>query len=127
MTTDVPARTSAVSLVTLPAEVDMASIPAVRDELLSSVNRGGVHLIVDARDTTFIDSSGINALVRVRERTERLGGSIHLVAASRPVRRVLAITQLDRVIAVVSSVEEALRCTDHPELMHTCEVAAAPE
>jgi len=110
----------AVAIVKLPAEVDLASAPAVRDELLSSVNRGGVHLIIDATETTFLDSSGINALLRARERTERLGGSLHLVTTSRAVLRVLEITQLDRVIVVVPTVDSAQRCVEQPDTIHTC-------
>ena len=120
MTTDMPLRHDSVTVVTLPGEVDLVSIAAVRDDLFSSLNRGSVHLVVDARATTFLDSTGINALVRVRERAERMGGSIHLVTASPPVRRVLALTQLDRVVAVVTTMSAALQCAGSPATIHTC-------
>lgn len=124
MSTDLPTRPDLGTVVTLPAEVDLQSIAAVRDQLLSSVNRDGVHLIVDAGATTFLDSSGVNALVRARERTERLGGSIHVVTRSRAVLRVLAVTQLDRVLAVVPSVDDARACIARPETIHTCSADA---
>lgn len=120
MTTDHPGGNGQVSVVTLPDEVDLVTIGQVRDRLLSSVNRGGIHLVVDASGTVFMDSTGVNTLVRVRERTVRLGGSLHVVTRSRAVLRVLAITQLDRVLAVVPSLDEALRCASHPETIHTC-------
>lgn len=120
MTTDHPGGNDQVSVVTLPDEVDLVTIGQVRDRLLSSVNRGGIHLVVDASGTVFMDSTGVNTLVRVRERTVRLGGSLHVVTRSRAVLRVLAITQLDRVLAVVPSLDEALRCASHPETIHTC-------
>ena len=120
MTTDIPIRHDAVTVVTLPGEVDMVSIAAVRDDLFSSLNRGSVHLVVDARATTFLDSTGINALVRVRERAERMGGSVHLVTESPPVQRVLALTQLDRVVAVVPTMQAALECIATPATIHTC-------
>lgn len=119
MTTDLPMH-DALAVVTLPAEVDLVTSAAVRDDLLSTVNRGVVHLVVDARATTFLDSSGVNALVRARERTERLGGSIHVVTRSRQVLRVFSITQLDRVLAVVPTVEDARRCIQRPATIHTC-------
>ncbi len=83
-----------VSLVRLPPEVDLASAPALRDEMLAALNRDGVHLVADALDVTFMDSSGINALVRARERAAGLGGSLHVVTRSSAVRRVLQITGL---------------------------------
>ena len=120
MTTDIPMRPPTLAVVTLPVEVDVVTSASVRDDLLSTVNRGEVHLLVDARATTFLDSSGINALVRARERTERLGGSIHVVTESRPVLRVFSITQLDRMLAVVPTLEDARRCIEHSESVHTC-------
>lgn len=114
-----------IGVVTLPAEVDLGCAAELRDRLLATLNRGGVHLVVDASRVTFIDSSGVNALVRARERAERLGGSIHVVTTSRPVLRVLAVTQLDRVLAVVPTIETAQRCAAHPETIHTCVTGAA--
>lgn len=120
MTTDMPIRSEACTVVTLPAEVDLVTSSSVRDNLFATVNRGVVHLVVDARETTFLDSSGVNALVRARERTERLGGSIHVVTQSRPVLRVFSITRLDRVLAVVPTLEVAQRCIAQPQAIHTC-------
>jgi anti-anti-sigma factor len=97
----------------------------VRDQLLSSVNRGGVHLIVDATAVTFMDSSGVNALVRARERAEHLGGSIHVVTTSRAVLRVLQVTQLDRLMGVVPSLDAALACVSRPATIHSCSAPAA--
>lgn len=125
MSADVPGRARH-SVVRLPAEVDLGSASEVRDALLSAVNRGSVHLVVDATRTRFLDSSGLNALVRARERTDRLGGSLHLVTSCPAVLRVLALSQLDRVIAVVPTLAEAQRCTSHPETIHTCTSRTGP-
>lgn len=109
-----------VSVVALPHEVDLLTCADVRDQLLGSVNRGGIHLIVDVRETTFLDSSGVHALVRAHERTKRVGGSVHLVTRSQRLLRVLAITQLDRVIPVVSALDQAQTCCASPDTIHTC-------
>ena len=108
-----------VDVVRLPAEVDLQTAPHVRDALMASLNRCA-HLVVDATGVTFMDSSGINALVRAKERADRLGGSLHVVATGRPVLRVLAVTQLSRVLGVVPTTDEALRCVSAPETIHTC-------
>lgn len=110
-----------VTIVKLPAEVDLVVAGGLRDELLSSLNRDGAHLVVDATEVTFIDSSGINALVRARERAERLGGSIHVVTTSRPVLRVLEVTQLDHVMSVLPTMDDALDCLSRPAVIHSCQ------
>jgi stage II sporulation protein AA (anti-sigma F factor antagonist) len=114
-----PASGSA--LVHLPAEVDLASASDVRDDMLAALNRDGVHLVVDASDVTFMDSSGVNALVRARERATRLGGSLHVVTRSPAVRRVLQITGLEERLGVVGSIEAAHACLEHPDTVHTCD------
>ncbi len=108
-------------LVRLPQEVDLASAPALREEMLAALNRDGVHLVADALDVTFMDSSGVNALVRARERAAGLGGSLHVVSRSPAVRRVLQITGLVERLGLVGSVEEAYACLRQPGTVHTCD------
>jgi anti-anti-sigma factor len=112
---------SGVSVVQLPAEVDLASAAAVADQLLSTLDGEGVHLVVDATMVTFMDSSGVNALVRARGRTERLGGSLHVVSVAPAVVRVLQLTQLDRRLGLVPTLDDAFRCLSRPETIHTCD------
>jgi anti-anti-sigma factor len=109
-----------VVVVRFPAEVDLATAGPLRDQLLAALNRDGAHLVVDALDVTFMDSSGVNALVRARERAERLGGSLHVVSAAPAVTRTLQITQLERRLGLVATPEEAFGCLSHPETIHTC-------
>jgi anti-anti-sigma factor len=114
------------SVVRLPAEIDLANSSEVLASLLGTINRGGANLVVDARDVRFIDSSGLNALVRARERTEAMSGSLHLVAASRRLRRLLEITRLDRVLHRVDAVEDAITCLANPTGLHVCEGSTPP-
>ncbi len=109
------------SVVRLPAEIDLATAPAVRDDMMAALNRDGAHLLVDASDVTFMDSSGINALVRAHERAVALGGSLHVVAPGSAVRRVLQITALEQRLGVVGTLEAAYACVQHPETLHTCD------
>jgi anti-anti-sigma factor len=109
-----------VVIVRFPAEVDLNSAGPLRDQLLAALDRNGAHLVVDALDVTFMDSSGVNALVRAREQAGRLGGSLHVVSAAPAVTRVLQITQLDHRLGLVATPEEAFQCLSHPETVHTC-------
>lgn len=116
-----PDSSTGSSIVRLPVEVDLATAPAVRDALLAALNRDGIHLVVDAREVTFMDSSGVNALVRARERAGSLGGSLHVVTRNRAVRRVLQITGLEDRLGVVGSLDEAYACLRDPQTIHTCD------
>lgn len=115
-----PPKSPEVGVVHLPTEIDLQSAPAVRDELMASLNRCA-HLVVDATGVAFMDSSGVNALVRAKERADRLDGTVHVVATGRAVVRVLALTQLTRVLGVVPRTDVALRCVADPVPGHTCQ------
>jgi stage II sporulation protein AA (anti-sigma F factor antagonist) len=121
MTISESVAAGAFSIVRLPEEVDLGCAQQIRDTLLSTVNRGGVHLVVDARDVTFMDSSGINALIRARDRVELFGGSLHVVSERSAVRRVLELSQLDRVVHLVATMDRALSCVTDPDHIHTCD------
>jgi anti-anti-sigma factor len=117
---DLAVSPSLMGVVTLPPEVDLATAPAIRNQIESSLERGAIHVVVDTTAVTFMDSSGINALVRAKERAERSGGSLHVVATGRTVLRLLAVSQLDQVFAVVASVEAAAHCLSDPGTIHSC-------
>jgi anti-anti-sigma factor len=88
--------------------------------LLAAISRGGEHLIVDAQDVRFMDASGLSALVRARQRTESMQGSLHVVAPSPRLRRLLEISRLDRILRRVDSVDDAVACLAHPADEHRC-------
>jgi anti-sigma B factor antagonist len=123
MTISEPVTKGDFSIVSLPEEIDLANASEVLEALLSTINRGGTHLVVDAGDVTFIDSSGLNALIRARERTESMDGSFHLVAPSHRLIRLLEISRLDRVLRRVDTVDEAVTCLADQSGDHTCDRA----
>ncbi|MFI6345864.1 STAS domain-containing protein [Streptomyces sp. NPDC050560] len=69
-------------------------------------------LIMDLSRTTFCDSSGYNALLRLRRRALEAGGQLVLAAPPPAVSRLLALTGAEQVLAVHSSRAEALAA--HP-------------
>jgi len=126
MAVDQPVTTGEFSIIRLPDELDLAVSSDVLGRLLSTINRAGPHVVVDARDVRFMDSSGLNALVRARERAEASGGSLHLVAAGRRMRRLLEITRLERVLHRVDTIDAALACLTNGSGRHVCDLPPAP-
>lgn len=120
MIVESPVPPTGVVVLRLPAEVDLAVAQQVRDDLTSSITADGPHLVVDAGDVTFMDSSGVNALVHAHEKAAGLGGSMHVVATGTAVRRVLEITGLTRRLGLVSTVDDAFNCLNEPGPTHTC-------
>ena len=96
------------AVVALPAEIDITNADQLREDLLAVVNRGAAMLVVDMSATTFCDSAGVNALARTYKRATASGTGMGMVVSAAAVRRVLAITEIDRLIASYPSVAAAL-------------------
>jgi anti-anti-sigma factor len=62
---------------------------------------------VDLGGVGFIDAAGLRVLASAAARAASRGGSLRLAAARRPVRRVLALTGLDRDIPLCATVAQA--------------------
>ena len=87
--------------VVVRGEVDMATAPQLRDELLALVDGGASRIALDCRGLDFLDSSGIGVLIAVRK---RLGddGSLTLEAPPAHVRKVLELTGVTEHVTITS-------------------------
>ncbi len=74
-----------------------------------SVARGRPMVVVDLAETTFMDSSGLGALVGGLRATRTAGGDLRIARPTPQVVTVLELTTMDRVLQPRASVEEALR------------------
>jgi anti-sigma B factor antagonist len=100
---------SGVAVVTAPAEIDIASASHLRTALLQAAIDGHTTVVVDMTHTQLCDSAGLNLLVRVHKRSLAKGGELRLVLHDgTAVRRIFAVTGIDRVIPYFVSLPDAL-------------------
>ena|SRR5436190_24249107 len=94
-------------VVVLAGELDMAHAPTVVETLdaLADTERP---VIVDLTELTFIDSSGIHAILRPRPQK----GSVMLVCPPGNIQRVLSVTKIDRVLPVYETLDRALAAAE---------------
>jgi anti-sigma B factor antagonist len=72
------------------------------------VCRPGDQIVLDLADVSFLDCSGLRALLRVHHQVRRWGGVGRLVAPGRVAGRVLKITDVDRCMPVYTCRGEAV-------------------
>ncbi|MFI6847742.1 STAS domain-containing protein [Kitasatospora sp. NBC_00085] len=79
-------------------EIDIDTAPRLRRELTAALaaNRD---VVVDLAEVTFMDCSGLRALVQARNQADRQGKHLVLRGAGRPVARLLGLTGLTRRLA----------------------------
>ncbi len=96
------------AVVTLPEHIDHANAGQIRELLLWIINRGAAVLIADLSGTVSCDFSGADALARIHRRAVANGTELRLVVTADVIRRVLALTGLDRQAAVYPDLDGAL-------------------
>ena len=105
-----PRRVGPHTVVGVTGEIDIATAPVLRDNLLALVNRGAESLVVDLRGVTFIDSTGVGSLLRIFHRQGLLGGSVHYVADQPSLRRVFDLMQLTKRLHLTDTVADVDLC-----------------
>lgn len=96
------------TVVALRGDLDIASVPAVRERLLSLLRPGASRLVIDMSAVRYADASGLVALVSTRRRAVLLGGTLHLAALQPEVARALTVTGLSRHLATYPTVQAAV-------------------
>jgi anti-sigma B factor antagonist len=94
-------------VVTVSGEIDMATGPTLRDNLLGVLARGDHRVVLDLSNVTFMDSSGLGALLGGHRRAQLLDGEIRIAAPSERVLEILRLTNLDRVFDLYLTVAAA--------------------
>ncbi|MHC2998409.1 STAS domain-containing protein [Microbacterium sp. HJ5] len=74
------------------------SVPQLRKAVDELVSGGSPRIVVDLGGTEFVDSSGLGALIGGLKAARLAGGDLRIAATTEPVRRVLKLTNLDRVL-----------------------------
>jgi anti-anti-sigma factor len=91
---------SHVVTVEVGGEIDIESGPCLLDRLCSMIWAVGPRLARDLTDVTFIDCSGLNALLAARRVAEIRGGWLRLIAVPGYARRLIEITGLQDALAM---------------------------
>ncbi|MEU9919605.1 STAS domain-containing protein [Streptomyces sp. NPDC051001] len=97
-----------VRVVTVRGEIDHAVTKEFTDALLSSGSGTRPQTVVDLSGVTFMDSSGINALLAAHQAMSAAQGWLRIAGAQASVLRVFEIVGVDQVIGCHPTVEHAL-------------------
>jgi anti-sigma B factor antagonist len=88
-------------VVALAGELDLAAAPAVADAVGRALSRGTVgEVVIDLAQLTFLDSSGVHALMRAREAVRAQGASFAVRRAVPAVTHVLRIAGVGELLGV---------------------------
>lgn len=108
LTSTIEDQGNGTSVVQLGGRLDITSAAEAKRLFAESVQAGSPRLVVDLAGITFIDSSGLSALVSGLRSCRQAGGDLRIAAAGAQPTAVFALTSLDQVFRLYPTVAEAL-------------------
>jgi len=93
-------ETDGAAVVQVAGDLDIATAPQLRHELLDLIGRSVRIVTVDLAQIDFIDSTGLAVLISGLKRLREGGGDLTLRSPSRTALRLLEITGLSKVFAI---------------------------
>ncbi|MGZ5368645.1 anti-sigma factor antagonist [Aeromicrobium sp.] len=89
-------------------EVDVYTAPKLRDSIVTAVDDGHNRLVIDVEKVDFLDSTGLGVLVGSLKRVRAEGGSLDIVCTHERILKIFAITGLDKVFGLHTTVDAAI-------------------
>lgn len=89
-------------------KLDSTLAPDIKSEFVTLNAEGQGNIVFDLTSTKYIDSSGLSAILVANRLCDNLNGKLVLAGVNEHVMKLFKISQLDSVIAMLPTVEEAI-------------------
>lgn len=96
-----------VVVLSLDGRLNMVSAVVLRQTIASLVQDGEVRFVVDLSGISFMDSSGLGALISGLKSARQAGGDLRIAAPTEQVQLVLQLTNMERVLTSYDTAESA--------------------
>lgn len=111
-------RTEPIVVLTASGEMDAATVSRLDAVIDDTIQTHQSHVVLDARDVTFVDSTGITSLVSALRRLNRSRRRFGLAfPAGSPLGRALEVTGLDHTFECFGSIDDAIGTLDGAPLI----------
>ncbi|MCB0918691.1 MAG: STAS domain-containing protein [Actinobacteria bacterium] len=96
------------AVVAVAGELDVYTAPKLEKVLTELIAGGSVNVVVDLGGVSFLDSTGLGAMVKGLKRAKEAGGTLQVVASDERVVKVFRITGLDAVMSLQGDLDAVL-------------------
>ena len=80
----------------------------LQDDVKEVIKNKPKGLVINMRQLSWVSSTGISGIIRCLSMTKKAGGEFGLTGLNDKVQNIITLTQLDKVIPVFPSVEDAV-------------------
>ena len=92
--------------VVVEGEVDLATVEDLQGAIDDAYAQADACLVVDLTKSSFMDSTGLKALVMANRRFDEAGRSFAIAVSAGPISRLIDLSGVATTIRTVSSVDE---------------------
>jgi anti-sigma B factor antagonist len=97
------------AVVTTPDEIDISNASLLRAALVAATHSAAGIVVVDMSGTEYVDSTGLNVLVRAQKKADPADVQLRLVVQGNAVQRMLTVTGVAGLFRVYANLDEATR------------------
>ena len=93
----------------LEKKLDTHIAPTIKSELVLIAGNGEKNIIINLKDVKYCDSSGLSAILVANRLCKNAKGTFVLTGLQTAVERLISISQLDTVLNITDTYEEAVK------------------
>jgi anti-anti-sigma factor len=98
----------------LEEKLDTHIAPTLKSELVLVSGNGEKNIVLDLGKCRYCDSSGLSAILVANRLCKNANGTFVLTGLNDAVERLITISQLDTVLNITGSLEEAIKLFSEP-------------
>jgi anti-anti-sigma factor len=104
-----------IKIIQLTGILDGTQADQLRNEVSQCLTTGARCVLIDFQDVTFMDSSGLAALITAVRLIHDQGKKLYLCSVNQQVKMLLELTSMDRIFRIFANQEEFLtQAKDEP-------------
>ncbi|WP_456399583.1 STAS domain-containing protein [Mesoaciditoga sp.] len=96
-------------IVSLNGEFDIESSQTLKEEVRKNLTSENSNIVIDLTKVSYVDSSGLGTLIALQKDARFNGGSLSIVGASEQIKRVMKMTNLDKLFDFYTSINEVIK------------------
>lgn len=101
-------RQNDITILGLRGRMDSVTSRTVEEKLLSLIDSGERHLIVDCAELAYVSSAGLRVFLMAAKRVTQVKGKMILTTLNQDVRQVFDLTGFSSILQICHSREEAI-------------------
>ena len=98
-----------VYILDISGEIDLYNAPEIKDIVNKLIEQKKYNVIINLKEVTYIDSSGIGALISSLSNLKKYQGGLKIINVFASVKKVFELTKLTSFFEIYDSEEEAVK------------------